>query len=151
MSKSYNSVTLMGNIASEPVIKQTHEGKNFALFTVACGYEWKDKQTGNKEHGCDFIPCSAFGWVADVIASYAPKGKQVMVTGEIKARKYADKDGEKKTSISVLADNIFLLGGGPKEDVSHAKTPASMAEPKYGNEPDYTPEPDYNPEAQIPF
>lgn len=153
MSRSYNSVTLLGNVAGEPIIKQTSGGKKYALFSLACGYDYKDSRTGQSEHGCDFIPCTAFGAVAGVIESYVNKGKQIMVNGELKVRKYQDSNtGENKTSINVNIKDLLLLGGGQgggQATTGHEKTHASMSDPDNGGYD--APEDDNSPEAQIPF
>ena len=148
MSRSYNSATLVGNVAGDPIIKLTSNGKKFAMFNVACGYEYKN-QSGQMEHGCDFIPCSAFGAIAGIVESYVTKGKQVMVNGEIKVRKYQDsKTGENKTSVNVNVKELLLLGGGRSESAvtGHEKTHASMSDPE-----DYPTESDSSVDVQIPF
>lgn len=120
MSRGYNKVILMGNLARDPDIRVTTTQLKVARFTVAVGREWKDKNTGEKRSETDFISCQAWGATADVIDRYVRKGKAVMVEGRLQVRKYQDKSGADKWATDVVVDSLILLGSKGDGDAGAA-------------------------------
>ena len=64
---SLNKVQIIGNLGKDPEIRQTQSGDKIASFSVACGEKWKDKSTGETKEKTEWINCSAFGKLAEII------------------------------------------------------------------------------------
>lgn len=122
MARGYNRIVLMGNLARDADVRFTPQKQKCAKFTVACGREWKNKRTNEKESQTDFINCVAWGTLADVCERYTSKGKPVLVEGRLSVRTY-DKDGQKRWITEVVAENIVLLSGARPEDTGNSYQP----------------------------
>jgi single-strand DNA-binding protein len=115
MSRGYNRVTLMGNLARDPDVRRTAAKQAVARFTLAVSGEWKDKATGEKKGRVDFIPCQAWGALAGVAERYLVKGRAVLVDGRISVREYQGKDGGRKWATDVIVGNLLLLPSGNRD------------------------------------
>lgn len=110
MSRGYNRVVLMGNLAKDPDIRHTPSKQKVARITVAVGRQWKNKVTGEMQNQVDFIPVVAWASLADLCERYLRKGKPVLVEGRLQVRDYEDsKTGIRKWTTDVVADNMVLL------------------------------------------
>lgn len=78
-------------------------------FAVATSRRWKDQQTGEWKEETDWS--NVVLWRQENVGQYLTKGKQVYVEGRLQTRSYEDKDGQKKYSTEVVADEVMLLGG----------------------------------------
>ena len=117
MSRGYNRVVLMGNLARDPDIRHTPNKQKVARITVAVGRQWKNKVTGELQSQTDFIPVVAWSNLADLCDRFLRKGKPVLVEGRIQVREYEDtKTGARKWATDVIADNMVLLSSGRRED-----------------------------------
>jgi single-strand DNA-binding protein len=105
----------MGNLARDPDVCHTAGKQKVARFTLAVGNEWKDKASGEKKGRTDFIPCQAWGAVADVVEKYLKKGKPALVEGRISVREYQGKSGERKWSTDVVVGGLVLLPSGNRD------------------------------------
>ncbi len=125
MSRGFNKVILMGNLARDPDIRSTGSQQKVARITVAVGRQWKDKVSGETKTQTDFIPVVAWAFLADVCEKYTSKGKPVLVEGRMQVREYNDqKTGERKWATEVVAENITLLPSGRRDDDSYGDIPA---------------------------
>ena len=94
-----NKIILMGRITADPEIKKTQSDISVCRFTVAVNRRDKEKTT-------DFIECSAFRNTADFIGKYFRKGSAIIVCGSLQTNNFTDKDGNKRKSYSVIADEV---------------------------------------------
>ena len=108
MKNGLNRVTLMGNITRDPELRYTISRKAFVQITVACNYSVKTN--GAYETQADFIPCIAWGKLAETIATYFRKGAPIYLEGKIKIHAYDNKNGEKRYITEVLTDLIRFIG-----------------------------------------
>ena len=138
MKSGLNKVTLMGNIVRELEIRYTISKKAFLQFTVACNYS-KKTEVGY-ETAADFIPCVAWGKLAETIAKYFQKGSPIYLEGRVKVRSY-EKDGAKKYITEILTDLIRFIGD-TRKDIEPMATPGE----EIGASPDEQGE-----DADIPF
>jgi single-strand DNA-binding protein len=110
MSKGFNKVVLMGNLARDPEVRYTVDKRAWVRFTVAVGFSWKNKN-GEFQDGTDFIPITAWGSLAERCGRYLKKGSSVLIEGKIKVRSYEARDGSgKKYSTDVAADDVQFVG-----------------------------------------
>lgn len=107
-----NRICIMGRMTADPELKSTTTGTPVTSFTLAVDRNFKDKQTG--ERVVDFIPCTAWRGTAEFVSRYFMKGRMAVVEGSLQMRKWTDKDGNKRTSAEVVAENVYF--GDTKTD-----------------------------------
>lgn len=97
-----NKVTIMGRFTKEPDIRYTQSGTPVASFTLAVDRDFsKDKEA-------DFINCSAWQKTAEFIQKYFHKGNMAIVAGRLQVRNYEDREGNKRQSTEVVAENVYF-------------------------------------------
>ncbi len=111
MARSFNQVILMGNLTRDPELKAIPSGQSVCQFSLALNRSYKDSQ-GEWKEATDFIDVVAWGPLAERVAQYCQKGKQVLVNGRIQSRSW-EQDGQKRSKVEVLAQDVTFLGGGP--------------------------------------
>lgn len=102
-----NKVILMGRITVEPELKHTPSGVAVTRFTIAVERNFKD---ANGERAVDFINIAAWRNNAEVVCKYFHKGSLICVGGSIETGAYTDKNGNKKYSFGIHADEIYFTG-----------------------------------------
>ena len=102
-----NKAILIGRTTKEPEIRATTSGKQVATFTLAVDRDFKNAQ-GERE--ADFIPCVAWGKLAEICEKYVAKGKQIAVCGRIQTRTYDDQNGQKRYITEIIVNDLQLLG-----------------------------------------
>jgi single-strand DNA-binding protein len=99
---------------------------------VATSRRWKDQQSGEWKEETEWTNVSQ--WRAENFAPYLTKGKQVYVEGRLQTRSYEDKDGQKKYSTEVVADDVILLGGrgegGGGSEGGYSQEPRMVSQPR---------------------
>lgn len=139
-SRSVNKVILIGNLGKDAETKFTTGGTSVTKFSVATSRRWKDQQTGEWKEETDWSNVTA--WRSENVAQFLTKGKQVYVEGRLRNYSYDDKDGQKRYSTEVVAENIILLGGrgeGGGEEFSQERS-APRSAPRQGGRPAPMPE-----------
>lgn len=125
-----NNVTLVGRLTYEPELKTTINGVSVINFQVAAQREFGKKgENGKVEYSSDFVDCTAFRNTAEFISKYFHKGSPIIVKGFIQTNTYADKDGTKRKSMVVVAENVSFLPAPAKETTnttaSQSSTPST--------------------------
>ena len=105
----FNQVTLIGRLVADPDIRYTQSGVPVANIRLAVDRDFKN-QEGKRE--VDFLTCTAWRKVAEIVAQYCKKGSLILVSGSIQQDTY-EKDGEKRTTYKVVVDKLRLLGIKP--------------------------------------
>lgn len=111
MSRSVNSLTLIGNVGADPEVKDVGSGDSaraVANFSVATSRQWKDGQ-GNKHEETQWHRCTAWGPLADVMDKYVRKGDKLYIQGRVEYRKWTDKDGVERYSTDVQVNELVML------------------------------------------
>ena len=108
-----NHITVMGRITRDIELRRTNTGVAVASFTIACDRDFADKQSGQKE--TDFIEVVAWKNTAEFVEKYFGKGRMAVVCGRLQIRNWTDKDGNKRRSAEVIADNVYF-GDSKKEE-----------------------------------
>lgn len=109
-SRSVNKVILLGHLGRDAETKYTPSGVPCTNFTLATSRRWKDQQTGDWKEETDWHRIIL--WRSENVAPHLLKGKQVYLEGRLQTRQWEDKDGNKRSTTEVVADNLILLGGG---------------------------------------
>lgn len=112
-----NQIVIMGRLGKDPELRRTQSGVAVATFNVAVDRDFKDKATGQR--ATDWITCVAWRSTAEFVEKYFAKGSQVLVAGRLQMREWTDKDGNKRISAEVQAENVYFAGakteGGQRE------------------------------------
>ncbi len=101
-----NHITIMGRLTRDPELRRTGSGIAVASFSVAVDRDFGKNENGEKE--TDFIDCVAWRNTAEFISKYATKGRMVVVSGRLQIRSWTDKDGNKRRTAEVVADNVYF-------------------------------------------
>ena len=107
-----NRIIIMGRLTRDPELRRTQTGTPVASFRLAVDRDFKDKTTGEK--GTDWIDVVAWRSTAEFVSRYFTKGRMAVVEGRLQMRDWTDKDGNKRTSAEVVADNVYF--GDSKRD-----------------------------------
>ena len=108
-----NRIILMGRLTRDPELRHTQTGTAVASFTLAVDRDFKDRQSGEK--ATDFIDVVAWKHTGEFVSRYFTKGRMAVVEGRLQMREWTDKDGNKRRSADVVADNVYF-GDSKKED-----------------------------------
>ncbi|TDI91319.1 MAG: single-stranded DNA-binding protein [Caldithrix sp.] len=125
---SVNKVILIGNLGSDPELKYTPSGAAVTNFNVATNEVWNDKD-GNKQERTEWHRVVLWRKLAEIAGEYLKKGSKVYLEGRLQTRSWEDKDGVKRYTTEVVADNMTMLDaksedGGSSSGVSSAPPPS---------------------------
>ena len=107
-----NHITIMGRLTRDPELRRTGSGIAVASFTLAVDRDFVPKDGGDRE--CDFIDCVAWRQTGEFVSKYFAKGRMAVVSGRLQIRSWTDKDGNKRRTAEVIADNVYF--GDSKRD-----------------------------------
>ena len=113
-----NKIILMGRLAREPELKRTTSGTAVTSFSLAVDRDFKS-QSGEKE--TDWIDCVAWRGTAETVCKYFTKGRMMIVVGRLQIRDWTDKDGGKRRSAEVVADNVYFADSKRSESNENQK------------------------------
>jgi single-strand DNA-binding protein len=128
MSKSLNSVSLIGNVGADPEVRSTTGGNRVATLSLATSESWKDR-AGVKQEKTQWHRLVVWDTLADVVEKYVSKGDKLYVQGKIEYRQWEDNEGNKRYSTEIRVMNLIMLGGkngsrdmdGPPADRASSK------------------------------
>ena len=100
-----NHITIMGRFTNDVELRRTNSGTAVASFTLAVDRDFSGKDA---EKETDFIDCVAWKHNAEFVSKYFGKGRMAVVHGRLQMRKWTDKDGNKRVSAEIVADNIYF-------------------------------------------
>jgi single-strand DNA-binding protein len=112
---SFNRVTLMGNLTRDPQLKQLPSSTTVAEFGLAISRRFRTQTGDDREEVC-FVDCTAFGRQAETIGQYMQKGRPILVEGRLKYDTWDDKNGGKRSKLSVVVENFQFLGRGAEAE-----------------------------------
>jgi single-strand DNA-binding protein len=107
---SLNKVFLMGNLTRDPELRYTPAGLAVASFGIAINRAWTAKTGEQKEEVC-YVDINIFGRRAEVIGEYFSKGNPIFIEGRLQFNQWETKDGQKRSTLRVVADNFQFIGG----------------------------------------
>ncbi|MBQ8355658.1 MAG: single-stranded DNA-binding protein [Oscillospiraceae bacterium] len=107
-----NHIVIMGRLTRDPELRRTGSGIAVASFTVAVDRDFGGRDGGEKE--TDFIDCVAWRQTGEFVSKYFTKGRMIVVSGRLQIRSWTDKDGNKRRTAEVVADNCYF--GDSKRD-----------------------------------
>ena len=107
-----NHATIMGRLVRDPELRRTGSGVAVASFTVAVDRDFEN----DGEREADFIECVAWRGLGEFVARNFHKGKMIVVSGRIQQRKWTDKDGNKRRTTEIVAENVYFGDSKKSED-----------------------------------
>jgi len=107
---SVNKVILVGRLGRDPETRYTGSGQAVANFSLATDETYKDK-SGERQKRTEWHKIVVWGKQAEIAQQYLKKGSLVFVEGRIQSREWQDKEGQKRTSFEIVANNFRMLGG----------------------------------------
>ena len=159
-----NHIVIMGRLTRDPELRRTASGVAVASFSVAVDRDFGNRESGEKE--TDFIDCVAWRQTGEFVSKYFTKGSMIVVSGRLQIRSWNDKDGNKRRTAEVVADNVYFgeskrgseggnaYGGNTYGGNAYGAAPAA---PAYGgySAPAAAPASDFamldDNDAQLPF
>ena len=126
MSLNLNHVTLAGNLTRDPELRQVGTDKAVVNFGLAVNRRWRNA-AGEQVEEATFVDVEAWGRVAEVIGQYLKKGSPAYIEGRLKLDSWEDKDGQKRSRMKVVAEQVQFLGTrAASEGEAPAETTASV-------------------------
>ena len=102
-----NVVAIMGRLVADPELRTTQQGTNVCTFRIACERSYTPK---GQQRQADFVDIVAWGKTAEFICKFFQKGSMIAIDGSLQTRNYQDKQGNKRTAVEVVANNISFAG-----------------------------------------
>ena len=126
-----NHITIMGRLTRDPELRRTGSGIAVASFTVAVDRDFSGRDGGEKE--TDFIDCVAWRQTGEFVSKYFTKGRMIVVSGRLQIRSWTDKDGNKRRTAEVVADNCYFGDSKRDNDGGNAYGGNTYGGNSYGN------------------
>ena len=109
-----NHIVIMGRLTRDPELRSTPSNVSVASFTVAVDRDFGNKETGEKQ--TDFIRCVAWRSTGEFVNRYFSKGSMIVVSGRLQISEYTDRDGNKRSSAEIVADNVYFGDSKRRDD-----------------------------------
>lgn len=160
-----NVVAIMGRLVADPELRTTPAGVNVCRFRIACDRSYVQQ---GQERQADFIDIVAWRQQAEFVSKYFQKGSMIAVEGSLQTRNYQDKNGNNRTAVEVVANNISFAGTKRQDGqsvpsyeqqtinhVQQAKAAQNASQPHFtDDQPDAIPPDDFaviNDNDDLPF
>lgn len=128
MARSINKAILIGNLGSDPELRQTTTGGAMVQINLATTDAWKDKQTGQLQERTEWHRVVFFNRLAEIVSQYAKKGSKLYIEGRVQTRQWQDKDGQARYTTEILANEMQLLDSRPGAQPMREETPPQPAD-----------------------
>ena len=100
------NVTIVGNVTRDPELRYANSGVSVARFGVAVNFMRQNRQSGQSEEETSFFDVVAFGSLGENVGASITKGNRVIVTGRLQQRSYENQQGEKRSVVEIIADEV---------------------------------------------
>ena len=101
-----NNITVIGNCTRDPELRFTASGQALASFGVAVNRRWQNRQTNEWEEQVSFFDVTCWQQLAENVSESVQKGARVIVTGRLDQRSWETQDGEKRSKVEIVADEV---------------------------------------------
>jgi single-strand DNA-binding protein len=129
MSRGLNKVMIIGHLGKDPEMRYTPSGRPVTTYTVAVSRSWNSAD-GERHTETEWFNIVAWGNLAEICKQYLAKGQQVYIEGRLQTRRWDDKEGQKHTSVEIVANEMMMLGD--RRDANHTgeeQSPTAETEP----------------------
>jgi len=143
---SINKAILVGNVGNDPEVRHLEAGTAVANFSLATSENYKNRE-GERITQTEWHNIVVWRGLAEVVEKYVHKGQQLYIEGRIRTRSWEDKDGNKRYTTEIVADNLQMLGR--KNDQGGESMPSASPAANTGTASSAPTEPE--PEDDLPF
>lgn len=133
-----NTAVIMGRLTADPELKTTNSGLSVTSFCVAVDRRY---QKDGEERQADFINVVAWRQTAEFVTKYFRKGQMIAVQGSIQTHSYEDKNGNKRTAVEIVADNVSFCGSKAESEAAAPKVQDTQRPSVNVSADDFTPLP----------
>ena len=109
MSRGLNKIMIIGRLGREPEMRYTPSGRPVTTFSVATSRNWTTSE-GERRIETEWFNVVAWGNLAEICKQHLSKGQQVYIEGRLQTRHWDDQEGNKHTSIEIIANEMIMLG-----------------------------------------
>jgi len=126
-----NHIIIMGRLTRDPELRRTGSGVAVTSFTLAVDRDFGNRESGEKE--TDFIDCVAWRQTGEFVDKYFSKGRMAVVSGRLQIRSWTDKEGNKRRTAEIVADNVYFGDSKRDGDIGNTNSyGAAPAAPSFG-------------------
>ena len=126
---SLNKVILIGNLGNDPEVRYTGNNQIVCTFNIATTEKWSGKGGGEPGEKTEWHRIVVWGKLAEICKEYLAKGRQVYVEGRLQTRQWEDKQGQKRSTTEIVAQNVQFLSAPQGRSKGGAETVAPSFEP----------------------
>ena len=119
MALNLNEALIAGNVGKDPEIRSMQSGEKVASLSIATNKRWKDKHSGEQKEQTEWHRVVVFGALVGVIEDYVHKGSNILIRGELRTRKWTDKDGNDRYTTEIVvagAQHMLRLNDAPRKN-----------------------------------
>jgi single-strand DNA-binding protein len=127
MSRGLNKVQIIGYLGKDPEMRYTPSGKPVTTFTVAVSRSWNSAD-GERHNETEWFNVVVWGNLAEICKQYLVKGQQVYIEGRLQTRRWEGKEGQKHTSVEIVANEMMMLGDRRDANDNHQEVDSTSAE-----------------------
>lgn len=121
MARGLNKVMVIGHLGRDPEMRYTPSGRPVTTFSVATSRNWKTSD-GERRSETEWFNIVAWGSLAEICNQYLKKGQQVYIEGRLQTRRWEDDEGQKRSSVEVVAKEMVMLGDRRKSDENDSES-----------------------------
>ena len=126
-----NNVNLAGvRLVRDPELRETKNGYSILSFSIACSESYKT-QDGNYQDRPNYFDVTVYGKKASAIFQYMKKGTAVAISGKLRQERWENENGEKRSKVVIIADEVILPGKSESESHDNTKAPLPPTLPEY--------------------
>lgn len=123
-----NRITMTGRLTADPELRNTPNGISVTSFSIANQRNYKNS---NGDRDTDFYDVTAWRAAAETVTKYFTKGSMITIDGRLESRKYTDKNGNNRTAICIVADNVYFGDSKNSGQNSSAQTASNDFAPDF--------------------
>lgn len=129
MSRGLNKVMIIGHLGRDPEMRYTPSGRPVTTFSVATSRSWSTVD-GERHQETEWFNVVAWGNLAEICKQYLSKGQQVYIEGRLQTRKWEDKEGNKHSSVEIVANEMMMLGDRRDNSTNNHSAPEDNESPE---------------------
>jgi single-strand DNA-binding protein len=130
MGRGLNKVMIIGNLGRDPEMRYTPSGRPVTTFSVATSRTWNTSE-GEKRVETEWFNVVVWSSLAEICKQYLAKGQQVYIEGRLQTRQWDDVDGNKHTSVEVVASEMIILGDRRDSNESNSSETETAEEDEF--------------------
>ena len=123
-----NRAQVIGNVTREPEMRTTTNGQSVLTLGVATNERWREKQSGELKERTEYHSVVIWGELAKAVQQNVKKGQRVYVSGRVQTRTWETKEGGKRATTEIIAENFTLLGCKSADAESSFRSEGNFAE-----------------------